>query len=288
MRFVGGAAHDCAATPDSADRQLHLLQLAGDCAVSCCCLTTMRCAASFRAGCATFACPDHPTVKRVIVVPLALVIVFVSGVRADQPAQPARQLAQSAAAAGTALQPGERLVSHQRLRLFAVMTTTRPEIIVEGSNDGQNWLPYEFPYKAGDVNRMPRFVAPYQPRLDWQMWFAALGDYSGNRWFVSFVHRLLQGSPDVLALLADTIRSRTRRRPTSARSFTSIISPTVAQHSATGAWWTRELVGSICRRSRWRASARRHDFSWTCFCRGECSLRLPASPLVCGFSALST
>ena len=71
--------------------------------------------------------------------------------------------------------------------LFAVMTTTRPEIIVEGSNDGINWLPYEFPYKAGDVNRMPAYVAPYQPRLDWQMWFAALtATTSSNSWFVSF------------------------------------------------------------------------------------------------------
>ena len=60
--------------------------------------------------------------------------------------------------------------------LFAVMTTERREIIVEGSNDGVNWLAYEFKYKPGDVTRRPAFVAPHQPRLDWQMWFAALGD----------------------------------------------------------------------------------------------------------------
>ena len=64
--------------------------------------------------------------------------------------------------------------------LFAVMTTERHEIIVEGSNDGVNWLPYEFKYKPGDVMKRPGFVAPYQPRLDWQMWFAALGDYQHN------------------------------------------------------------------------------------------------------------
>ena len=45
--------------------------------------------------------------------------------------------------------------------LFAVMTTERREIIVEGSDDGVNWLPYEFKYKPGDVNRRPGFVAPY-------------------------------------------------------------------------------------------------------------------------------
>jgi hypothetical protein len=85
--------------------------------------------------------------------------------------------------------------------LFANMTTTRPEIIMEGSNDGANWLAYEFPYKPGDPLRAPPVVAPHQPRLDWQMWFAALGTYQQNRWFVDFVGRLLHGEPSVLRLL---------------------------------------------------------------------------------------
>jgi hypothetical protein len=85
--------------------------------------------------------------------------------------------------------------------LFAVMTTTRPEIIVEGSQDGKDWKPYEFKWKAGDLSVPPQWVAPYQPRLDWQMWFAALGDYRQNPWFVNFLVRLLQGSPEALGLL---------------------------------------------------------------------------------------
>lgn len=85
--------------------------------------------------------------------------------------------------------------------LFAVMTKSRPEIIVEGSHDGQNWIPYEFKHKPGDLNRRPGFIAPHQPRLDWQMWFAALGEYQQNRWFVNFCTRLAQNQPDVLALL---------------------------------------------------------------------------------------
>ena len=44
-----------------------------------------------------------------------------------------------------------------------------------GSADGIEWLPYEFKFKAGDLSRPPGWVAPYHPRLDWQMWFAALG-----------------------------------------------------------------------------------------------------------------
>src|SRR5262249_4974481 len=76
----------------------------------------------------------------------------------------------------------EPLRSVNTYGLFAVMTTSRPEIIVEGSNDGEQWMPYEFAYKAGDVRRRPPWVAPHQPRLDWQMWFAALGDASGEPW----------------------------------------------------------------------------------------------------------
>jgi len=85
--------------------------------------------------------------------------------------------------------------------LFAVMTTERPEIVVEGSSDGATWLAYEFPYKPGDPRRAPPIVAPHQPRLDWQMWFAALGNYQSNRWFISFMFRLLQGEPSVVRLL---------------------------------------------------------------------------------------
>jgi len=85
--------------------------------------------------------------------------------------------------------------------LFAVMTTTRPEILVEGSQDGRRWLPYEFRDKPGDVHRAPAWVAPYQPRLDWQMWFAALGGARQNPWFYNFAIRLMQGSPPVLGLL---------------------------------------------------------------------------------------
>lgn len=85
--------------------------------------------------------------------------------------------------------------------LFAVMTTKRNEIIIEGSNDGQNWQAYEFKWKPGDTSRIPAQVAPHQPRLDWQMWFAALGNYRQQKWFQNFVNELLNGSPEVLKLL---------------------------------------------------------------------------------------
>src|SRR5262249_4931238 len=97
----------------------------------------------------------------------------------------------------------EPLRSINTYGLFAVMTTPRREIVVEGSTDGAGWKPYEFRYKAGDVRRRPPWVAPHQPRLDWQMWFAALEDPATAQWFERFCRRLLAGSPDVVRLLAD-------------------------------------------------------------------------------------
>jgi hypothetical protein len=93
------------------------------------------------------------------------------------------------------------LMSFNGYGLFAVMTTTRPEIFVEGSDDGVNWQTYRFRWKPGNVRRAPALVAPHQPRLDWQMWFAALSDYEHNPWFIRFLVRLLEGSPETLALL---------------------------------------------------------------------------------------
>ncbi len=126
--------------------------------------------------------------------------------------------------------------------LFAVMTTERPEIIVEGSNDGHGWQAYEFPYKPGDPKRRPAFVAPHQPRLDWQMWFAALGDVRQNPWFVNFCVRLLQGSPDVLALLEKNPFPDRPPKYIRARVYNyQFTSP--AERKRTGAWWKRELKG---------------------------------------------
>src|SRR5207248_315162 len=67
--------------------------------------------------------------------------------------------------------------------LFRVMTTTRAEIVVEGSDDGETWQVYQFRYKPGEARRAPPLVEPHQPRLDWQMWFAALGSFDATPWF---------------------------------------------------------------------------------------------------------
>ena len=83
-----------------------------------------------------------------------------------------------------------------------VSVIARPEIILEGSDDGgKSWKEIEFLYKPGNVSRRPPIVAPHQPRLDWQMWFAALGNYQGAPWFIHLVDKLLEGSQDTLSLI---------------------------------------------------------------------------------------
>jgi hypothetical protein len=126
--------------------------------------------------------------------------------------------------------------------LFAVMTTTRPEIVIEGSDDGQQWKAYEFKYKPGDVNRRLPWVAPYQPRLDWQMWFAALSSYRQNPWFSQLIVRLLEGEHAVTGLLA--------KNPFPGKPPRLIRAVTYDYHFTdwstrrrTGAIWTRSYVG---------------------------------------------
>ncbi|CAI9582626.1 unnamed protein product [Staurois parvus] len=87
--------------------------------------------------------------------------------------------------------------------LFRRMTGVggRPEVVVEGSYDKETWTEIEFMYKPGNISAAPPIITPHQPRLDWQMWFAALGHHSQSPWFTSFVHRLLQGNQDVVRLV---------------------------------------------------------------------------------------
>lgn len=133
-----------------------------------------------------------------------------------------------------------------RYGLFAVMTTGRPEIVVEGSDDGIVWKPYEFRFKPGDPRRPPPFVAPHQPRLDWQMWFAALEGCEASQWFRPFLDRLREGSPEVLGLLAsDPFAGRPPARLRSVLYDYRFTDP--ATRSAAGTWWRREAKGLYCR-----------------------------------------
>jgi len=122
------------------------------------------------------------------------------------------------------------------------MTTFRPEIVIEGSNDGENWLEYGFKYKPGDIKKSPPWVEPHQPRLDWQMWFAALGGYQNNPWFVNLMVRLLEGSPDVLRLLGKNPFPNGPPRYVRALLYEYRFTD-LGTKRATGDWWRRELKG---------------------------------------------
>ncbi len=132
-------------------------------------------------------------------------------------------------------------LSNNSYGLFQDMTTSRPEIIIEGSRDGTTWQAYEFKYKPGDLDRRPRFTGPFMPRLDWQMWFAALEGCEASGWFQSFVAKLFEAEPDVRALLA--------RDPFGADPpryiRTTLYDYTFADPDAHG-WWTRSNPRPFC------------------------------------------
>ena len=124
--------------------------------------------------------------------------------------------------------------------LFRVMTTQRPEIVIEVSKDGRFWTEWEFRWKPGDVRRRPAFVEPHMPRLDWQMWFAALDPFSAQDWLLAMAHRLAADEPPVTRLLGpDPLPAGPRlvRLSYYQYHFTSY-----AERAQTGAWWKREFV----------------------------------------------
>lgn len=126
--------------------------------------------------------------------------------------------------------------------LFAIMTKNRPELVLEGSNDGVHWHEYELYYKPTSLKKMPPLVAPHQPRLDWQLWFAALESFNDNLWLQNLITRIFQGSQDVLIFFAkDPFKGQTPKALRILRykyKFTSF-----KEWRTEGVWWKRELVG---------------------------------------------
>jgi predicted DCC family thiol-disulfide oxidoreductase YuxK len=125
--------------------------------------------------------------------------------------------------------------------LFAVMTTQRDEIVIEGSSDGAEWREYQFRYKPGDLARRPPWNIPHQPRLDWQMWFAALEDPRRLRWFAGFLKALLENRPAVLALMENNPFPDQPPRYVRAQYYVYRFS--VSAEKASGRWWHRHLLG---------------------------------------------
>ena len=129
---------------------------------------------------------------------------------------------------------------------FGSITRSRYEIVVEGTDDpvltqSTPWRAYEFRAKPGAPGRMPPQVAPYHLRLDWLMWFAAMGDYQQYPWFVHFMARLLEGDAATLALLRSNPFPAAPPRYVRAQLYLYRFT-TPAERRRTGLWWYREFV----------------------------------------------
>lgn len=131
--------------------------------------------------------------------------------------------------------------------LFQDMTASRPEIVIEGSNDNVHWLEYQFKWKPGDLKRAPRFCTPHMPRLDWQMWFAALNVYwnsQGDVWLWNLGERLREGSPAALQLMGTNPFPNPPPRYVRFMLYDYQFT-TYRQRQQSGAWWQRTLLQRI-------------------------------------------
>ncbi len=125
--------------------------------------------------------------------------------------------------------------------LFAVMTKARYEIELEATTDGVTWVPYRYRYKPQDLNEAPGIYAPYQPRFEWNLWFASLG-WSSEEWVIETELRLMQREPSVLALFRDDPLHG--QAPLRIRAIKwQYWFTTMDEHRRTGAWWRRTLLG---------------------------------------------
>jgi hypothetical protein len=176
-------------------------------------------------------------VRTVALAVVAVVLVGLSVVQFLPFVRPARGLV-------PALTPVRRVLNTVRTvnayHLFAQMTLVRREAVIEGSTDGVRWLPYELRYKPGDPLRAPAFVAPHQPRVDFQMWFLPLG--GGGRWFDALLARLIAWPTAVAPLFAGNPFPDDPPRFVRVAVYRYRFSD-IATRRATGAWWTRELEG---------------------------------------------
>ena len=129
-----------------------------------------------------------------------------------------------------------------RYGLFEVMTHERYEIEFQGSSDGKNWIAYPFRYKPQALNRAPGIYAPYQPRFEWNLWFASLGSWREYRFVIWTEERLLKNDPDVLALFAKNPFAETPPKQVRAVIYQYWFTDLAAKR-ATGNWWRREVLG---------------------------------------------
>jgi hypothetical protein len=129
-----------------------------------------------------------------------------------------------------------------RYGLFGIMTRGRYEIEFQGSEDGKNWVPYPFRYKPQELAKPPGIYAPYQPRFDWNLWFASLGSWQDYPIVPRAEVHLLSNDKDVLALFASNPFPHEPPREVRAVIWQYWFT-TMAEKRTTGRWWRREYIG---------------------------------------------
>jgi hypothetical protein len=130
---------------------------------------------------------------------------------------------------------------------FGSVTETRYEVVVEGTEDAlpgpsTKWREYEFKGKPTDPMQRPPQIAPYHLRLDWLMWFAAMGQYADHPWFVNFAAKLLQNDPAVIGLLRSNPFPGSPPKYVRARLYEYHFT-TGEERAQTKAWWKRRELG---------------------------------------------
>lgn len=185
-----------------------------------------------------FASAAVPRWRERVIAPVALAVVVYTAVQALPSVFPRAGRVPGFDAVAQHVAPFRSLNNYG---LFAVMTHPRRELVFEGSADGRTWQAYAFPHKPGALDRRPTWVAPHQPRLDWQLWFAALGAPQQNPWVLAVCEHLLRGTPEVLALFAENpFAAQPPRFIRVVRYDYRFTDATV--RADTGRWWDRTPV----------------------------------------------
>ena len=148
-----------------------------------------------------------------------------------------------------------------RYGLFGIMTRGRYEIEFQGSEDGKNWVPYPFRYKPQDLSQPPGIYAPYQPRFDWNLWFASLGSWQEYPIVARTEVRLLSNDSDVLNLFA---KNPFRDGPP--RQVRAVIYQywftTMSEKRTSGLWWRRQLIGLYAPTLERESDGTIHGIEW--------------------------
>lgn len=129
-----------------------------------------------------------------------------------------------------------------RYALFANMTHQRYEIEFQGSLDGKTWVAYPFRYKPQDLSKPPGIYAPYQPRFEWNLWFASLGNWREYRFVLWTEERLLVNDKDVLELFARNPFPGTPPKDVRSVLYQYWFTSEQARRER-GLWWRREMLG---------------------------------------------